>query len=76
MQKKFMKWVGILLCCALLVARKRARLLPAAFGALGLWVSYLLGPCTLPRYMLPLFCLALVLLAVAFTIPSSKEIAP
>ena len=63
---------AILLCCALLIARKRIRLLPAVSGALGLWVSYLLGPCTLPRYALPLFCLAPPLLLGAF-LPARKE---
>ena len=38
-------------------------------GALGLWLSYLFGPCTLPRYTLPLFCLAPVLLALALRMP-------
>ncbi len=57
---------AIVLACAMLVARRRSRMLPAALGALGLWLSYLFGPCTLPRYALPLFCLAPVLLALAF----------
>ena len=56
----------IMLACALLVSRRQSRLLPAAMGALGLWLSYLLGPCTLPRYILPLFCLASPLLLCAF----------
>lgn len=56
----------IVLACALLVARRQSRLLPAALGALGLWLSYLFGPCTLPRYILPLFCLAPPLLLGAF----------
>lgn len=55
----------IVLACALLVSRRQSRLLPAAMGALGLWLSYLFGPCTLPRYMLPLFCLAPPLLLCA-----------
>ena len=63
---------AILLSCALLIARKRTRLLPAAFGALGLWISYLLGPCTLPRYALPLFCLAPPLLLGAFLLPRKE----
>ena len=66
----------LLLGCAALIARGRAKLIAPVGGVAALWLSYLLGPCTLPRYMLPLFCLAPVLLAVAFTIPSSKEIAP
>ena len=36
-----------------------------SLGALGLFISYLLGPCTLPRYTLPLFCVAPVLLILA-----------
>lgn len=59
-------WV-LVFACALLIARRRTKLLPAALGALGLWASYLFGPCTLPRYMLPLFCLAPVLLAAAMS---------
>lgn len=61
-------WV-IVFACALLAARKRTRLLPAAAGAVGLWLSYLFGPCTLPRYMLPLFALAPVLLCAALALP-------
>ena len=55
----------LLLSCALLIAKRHSRLLPAMFGALGLWLSYLFGPCTLPRYVLPLFTLAPPLLAVS-----------
>ena len=66
---------ALLMVCALLVARRRARLLPAALGVLGIWLSYLFGPCTLPRYALPLFCLAPPLLAGAF-LPARKEVAP
>lgn len=57
---------AIVLACASLIARRQGRFLPAALGALGLWISYLFGPCTLPRYTLPLFCLAPALLAAAF----------
>lgn len=64
---------ALLLACALLVSRRRTRLLPAVLGALGIWLSYLLGPCTLPRYVLPLFCLAPPLLAGAF-LPARKEV--
>ena len=64
---------ALLLSCALLIARRRTRLLPAALGALGVWLSYLLGPCTLPRYVLPLFCLAPPLLAGAF-LPARREV--
>ncbi|MDO5378101.1 MAG: DUF6020 family protein, partial [Clostridia bacterium] len=64
-------WV-IVFACALLVVRRQTRLLPAALGALGLWLSYLFGPCTLPRYVLPLFALAPVLLLAAIMLPSDK----
>ncbi|MDO5298539.1 MAG: DUF6020 family protein [Clostridia bacterium] len=57
---------AIILACAALAAKRQTRFLPAALGALGLWLSYLFGPCTLPRYTLPLFCLAPALLAAAF----------
>ena len=57
----------ILLACAKLISDKRACLLSAALGVLGIWASYLFGPCTLPRYALPLFCLAPPLLAAAFS---------
>lgn len=63
----------VLLACARLIADKRSRYLPAALGVLGLWVSYLFGPCTLSRYALPLFCIAPALLAVAFA-PKDKPI--
>ena len=59
--------------CAMLIARKQTRRLPAALGALGLWLSYLFGPCTLPRYTLPLFCLAPVLLITALTAPNRSD---
>ena len=65
-------WV-LLFACALLIARKQTRRLPAALGALGLWLSYLFGPCTLPRYTLPLFCLAPVLLITALTMPNRSD---
>ncbi|MBQ2991925.1 MAG: hypothetical protein IJD60_11675 [Clostridia bacterium] len=72
-------WV-ILFSCALLCARRQSRLLPGTLGALGLWLSYLFGPCTLPRYTLPLFCLAPVLLITALCLPAlnktGKELAP
>ena len=35
---------------------------------LTLWAGYLLGPCTLPRYLLPLFCLAPVALSTALAV--------
>lgn len=66
---------ALLLACGVLIARKQTRFLTAACGALGLWLSYLLGPCTLPRYALPLFCLAPVLLIAAYThhLPRNTE---
>ncbi len=64
-------WV-MMFACALLVARRNTRFLSAALGALGLWLSYLFGPCTLPRYALPLFCLAPVLLSLAFILPKKE----
>lgn len=57
-------WV-LLLACAILIGKRRHRLLPAALGCFGLFLSYLLGPCTLPRYTLSAFCLAPVLLILA-----------
>ena len=59
----------ILFACAKLISGRRARMLPAALGALGVWLSYLFGPCTLPRYALPLFCLAPALLILSFLPP-------
>lgn len=58
-------WV-ILFCVFALIAQKRGRLALAATGMLALWLSYLLGPCTLARYMLPLFCLAPGMLTLSF----------
>ena len=56
--------------CALLICRSRARSLPAPLISIFLWGSYLVfGPCTLPRYMLPLFCFAPVLLISALILP-------
>lgn len=55
-----------LFACGALIAKGRGRQAACASGMLGLWLSYLMGPCTLPRYMLPLFCLAPVLLTLAF----------
>ena len=52
----------ILFAVFTLIAQKRGRLAIAAAGVLALWLSYLLGPCTLTRYMLPLFCLAPVMM--------------
>lgn len=50
-------WV-LMLAGALLIAKRQTRYLPVVLGCMGLWLSYLFGPCTLPRYTLPLFCLA------------------
>ena len=69
-------WV-LLLVCAKLFSRRRIRMLPALLGVLGLWLSYLFGPCTLPRYTLPLFCLAPVMLSLAFSAtPKAYEVYP
>lgn len=65
-------WV-ILFACAMLIARRKARFLPAIGGMLALFVTYLFGPCTLARYMLPLYCLAPILLTLAFCLPSEPE---
>jgi hypothetical protein len=61
-------WV-LLFACSMLIARRKTRFLPAVSGVMVIWISYLLGPCTLARYMLPLFCLAPILLILAFTLP-------
>lgn len=55
----------ILLAVFALAAKGCGRPAVAASGVLALWVSYLLGPCTLARYMLPLFCLAPAMLILA-----------
>ena len=59
-------WI-ILFACAALAAQRKAKLCIAASGVLALWISYQLGPCTLTRYMLPLFCLAPVITATALS---------
>lgn len=59
-------WV-LALACTRLIARRQTRFLPVASGVLALFASYLFGPCTLPRYVLPLFCLAPVMLICAFS---------
>ncbi|MDY5348738.1 MAG: DUF6020 family protein [Candidatus Ventricola sp.] len=64
---------ALIFVCAALVARRQARLLPAVLAVLGLWFSYLLGACTLPRYMLPLFSLAPTLLCAALAKPLSPS---
>lgn len=54
-------WI-ILFACTLLIAQKKTRYISVAFGIFGLTLSYFFGPCTLPRYVLPTFCLAPVML--------------
>lgn len=62
-------WITFI-ACALLISRRAARLLPSPLITICLWGSYLIfGPCTLPRYMLPLFCFAPVLLISALLLP-------
>ena len=64
---------GIVATGFLLCARRRSRMLAALLCPIGLWGTYLFfGPCTLPRYILPLFCLAPVLLSVAY-LPAPGE---
>lgn len=63
---------AIAFSCAMLIARRQARLTAPASGVMALWLSYLFGPCTLARYMLPLFCLAPVMLILAFCIPGDS----
>lgn len=58
-------WALVFACCHF-AARRKSRMILPVLGALGLWASYLLGPCTLPRYALPLFCLAPVLLILSY----------
>ena len=58
-------WIS-LFACAQLVARRKTRYITIIFGIMGLNISYLFGPCTLPRYILPTFCLAPVLLILSF----------
>ena len=64
-------WV-LLLACTIFRARGQKSLRIAAFGPLGVWFSYLFGPCALPRYALPLFCLAPAMLLLSF-MPSKPE---
>ena len=65
-------WV-IVFACAKLVSEKRGRFLPVALGVLGIWLSYLFGPCTLPRYTLPLFCMAPALLFASYLKPGESH---
>lgn len=64
-------WV-ILFSVSTLIAQRRGKLALAASGTLALHLSYLLGPCTLARYMLPLFCMAPAILILAL-FPSDKR---
>ena len=65
-------WV-IVFACAKLISEKRGRFLPVALGVLGIWLSYLFGPCTLPRYTLPLFCMAPALLFASYLKPGESH---
>lgn len=67
-------WLLLLACCTL-IAKGRVRILPAISAMLALWLSYLFGPCTLARYMLPLFCFAPAALSAAVStyLPLQKE---
>jgi len=64
-------WI-IAFSCAQLIVRKKTRYTAVCFGILGLTISYLFGPCTLPRYVLPTFCLAPVMLILAFSSDSGN----
>lgn len=63
----------ILFGCALLTARRNTRYTSIVYGVFGVTISYLFGPCTLPRYVLPSFCLAPVFLALAYFTSQQKE---
>ena len=63
----------LLFSAILLIIRGKKRLLPAMLGVFFLWASYLLGPCTLARYMLPVFCLAPVMLITALAESSRSD---
>jgi len=67
-------WI-LMLSGFLLVSRRQSRFIPVLLGCLGLWLSYLFGPCTLPRYTLPLFCLApaALVLSLSMTHRTKKE---
>jgi len=56
---------ALLFAAGALIAQRKTRYLPAVLGMLALWLSYLFGACTLPRYMLPLFALAPAMLIAA-----------
>ena len=55
-----------------LIAQQRGRLAITAASVLALWLSYLLGPCTLARYTLPLFCLAPAMVSQLFVFQSDR----
>ena len=63
----------ILFGCSLLTARRKTRYTSIVYGVFGVTLSYLFGPCTLPRYVLPTFCLAPVFLALAYFTSQQKE---
>lgn len=65
-------WI-ILFAVFALIAKKRGRLALSCAGILALWISYLFGPCTLPRYMLPLFCLAPVTFVISLLAPETRS---
>ena len=65
-------WV-ILFSVFSLIAQRRGRFALSASGVLVLWLSYLFGPCTLARYMLPLFCLAPAMLIAALSSPKQHN---
>ena len=64
---------ALMLAGTLLIARRQTRYIPALLGCMGLWLSYLFGPCTLPRYALPLFCLAPAALCMAMLLPARSR---
>ena len=63
----------IVFACAKLVCEKCGRFLPVALGILGIWLGYLFGPCTLPRYILPLYCIAPALLFASLLKPGETH---
>lgn len=57
----------LLFAAAMFISRGRSRYLPAFLCPIVLWGTYLIfGPCTLARYMLPLFVCAPPMLCAAF----------
>ena len=58
-------WI-LLFSCAVLITRRKTRYTAVAAGVLGITLSYLFGPCTLPRYVLPTFCLSPVFFALSY----------